>query len=442
MSTQFSPHHLTTTIFSTISFTSTSAMKNTLAFTTLVASASAFPFVANMPGVDSSLFKAKRQQTNPTGPGSAATCPFNANHVPAAPYTAPYLYNHAFNGTQGLGKGGYQVPAPGDTAHQFIAPKSTDIRGPCPGLNAAANHGFLARDGITTFNELVDAQQNLYNVGYDLAQLLALLGLTLTDGDLVTEKLSIGCDATTRTSFSPALTGSEPGLDGHNKFEADTSLTRNDYFLANGDNYNFNGTLFGEMTKTTGGLYNRDNLALYRYNRYQESLKTNSNFYFGPLSLLLFGAASFLYELMPNGNHNYVPDVETISSFFGTSQDANGNWVFNNNEKIPANWTNRVAPYTNQLVTEEILAMYLEHPVLFGGATGPNGFDALPVWGTDITNGTLAPANTECLLYQLATQSVPSYLNGVITPTVDAISFFQSKLGSQYANLGCPKPLT
>lgn len=52
------------------------------------------------------------------------------------------------------------------------------------------NHNFLAHDGITTFTELVDAQQNLYNVGYDLANLLAVLGLILTDGDVVTEKVS------------------------------------------------------------------------------------------------------------------------------------------------------------------------------------------------------------------------------------------------------------
>jgi hypothetical protein len=42
-------------------------------------------------------------------------------------------------------------------------------------LNAAANHGFLSRDGIVTFNELVQAQQNVYNVGYDLAVVLATL---------------------------------------------------------------------------------------------------------------------------------------------------------------------------------------------------------------------------------------------------------------------------
>lgn len=49
------------------------------------------------------------------------------------------------------------------------------------------------------------------------------------------EKLSIGYDA------DPTLTGSEPGLDGHNKFEPDTSLTRNNFFLADGDSLSFNG---------------------------------------------------------------------------------------------------------------------------------------------------------------------------------------------------------
>lgn len=73
---------------------------------------------------------------------------------------------------------------------------------------------------MTTYSELVDAQQNVYNVGYDLANLLAFLGLQ-ADGDLVTQKLSIGCDATTRTSVNPTLTGSQPGLDGHLKFEGE-----------------------------------------------------------------------------------------------------------------------------------------------------------------------------------------------------------------------------
>lgn len=421
-------------------------MKYSLIAVALAAEAvTAFPFVAEMPGVNSSLFRnrPKRQQSGGTNPGGPASCPFNPNHVPAPGITDQYPYNGAKDGKPGKGVGGYRVPAPGDTAHAFVAPGPNDIRGPCPGLNAAANHNFLSHDGIVTFNELVDAQQNLYNIGFDLAQLLAVLGLTTTDGDIVTQKLSIGCDATTRTSFNPTLTGSQPGLDGHNKFEADTSLTRNDFFLGKGDNFKFNGTLFKMMHDTTGGLYNRDNLAKYRYQRYQQSLRDNPNFYFGPFSLLLFGASSFLYELMPSGP-NYTPDEATITSFFGAARQADGTYTFNNAEKIPDNWTNRVKPYTDVDVGSEIVAQYLEYPVLFGGATGNGGFNLINF--NNIKNGTLiaAPGAPEiaCLLYQLATERVPSSLNSILTPTVEALSFVLSKLSPRLKNLGCSIPLT
>ncbi|THV43716.1 hypothetical protein BGAL_1034g00010 [Botrytis galanthina] len=409
-----------------------------IAATFMVGAVTAFPFVAKMPGVDSSLlYRQKQQQPDTT------SCPFNANHIDAPGISDSYPYNGAKNGLAGKGKGGYQVPAPGDTDHQFIAPKSTDIRGPCPVLNAAANHNFLARDGITTYNELVDAQQNLYNVGYELANLLAVLGLTLTDGDIVTEKLSIGCDATSRTYFLPGTGGSEPGLNAHNKFEADTSLTRNDHFLADGDNYSFNGTLFGMMTETTSGNYNRDGLAKYRAQRYKQSLKDNPNFYFGPASLLLFGAASFLYELMPSGTKNYTPDYHTISSFFGAKQNSDGSYSFTGEERIPDNWTNRATPYSHTDATNEILALYLQEPVLFGGATGNGGFDLINFGA--IKNGTLiaTPGSLEasCLLYQLATQNIPSSLNSVFTPSIGTLEFVMKKLDPSFGNLGCSTSL-
>lgn len=221
-------------------------------------------------------------------------------------------------------------------------------------------------------------------------------------------------------------------------------MTRNDYFTNDGDNFSFNGTLFGMMTDTTGGLYNRENLSKYRLQRYEQSRAENPNFFFGPLTLLLYGAASFLYELMPSGTRGYTPDVETISSFFGAEQQADGSWAFNNREKIPENWTNRVAPYTNNDVTSEILAMYLENPVLFGGNTADGSFDTIDF--NAIEDGKLSlsvdSADTACLLYQLASGQIPSSLNGVITPTVDALSLVLSKLQPELENLGCPIPLT
>ena len=61
----------------------------------------------------------------------------------------------------------------------------------------------------------MDAQQNLYNVGYDLAATLAVIGVGLT-GDPITQKMSIGCDATSRTAATGSLLGEELGLDAHN----------------------------------------------------------------------------------------------------------------------------------------------------------------------------------------------------------------------------------
>lgn len=46
-------------------------------------------------------------------------------------------------------------------------------------------------------------------------------------------------------------------------------------------------------------LLTTDTTQQYREARYQQSLADNGNFFFGPGSLLLYGAASFLYELMP-----------------------------------------------------------------------------------------------------------------------------------------------
>lgn len=74
---------------------------------------------------------------------------------------------------------------------------------------------FISHDGITTFTELVDAQQNVYNLDYTTSVILAVEAIAL-DGDINTEKLSIGCDATSRTSATGDLLGDEVGLVGHN----------------------------------------------------------------------------------------------------------------------------------------------------------------------------------------------------------------------------------
>ncbi|EME80673.1 uncharacterized protein MYCFIDRAFT_98841, partial [Pseudocercospora fijiensis CIRAD86] len=368
--------------------------------------AAAFPWVAHSVGMSKRDFDGESLTRDVERRDDQQTCGFNPNHVPAQGITTQYPYcgaKYPLPGTQVCTNN--LVPAKGDTAHAYMKPKSTDIRGPCPGLNTAANHNFLARDGITTFGELVDAQQNVYGVGYDLAVLLATLGVGL-DGDPVTMKLSLGCDATTRTA-TPGL-GPEPGLNGHNKFEGDTSLTRNDYFLNNGDNYKFNTTLYNQMIQqcSVGGVNtagcNEANIARYRKQRYDDSVAHNGNFYYGPKSLLLYGAASFLYELFPSKGELGTPDKQTMDYFF-------------KNEQLPQNWFSRVDPYSIPLVAAEIFKQYEAYPVAFGGNTGkPNSFVGLGQFGPSISNNMFngTAAGVACLLYQIATENVPSALGG------------------------------
>lgn len=39
--------------------------------------------------------------------------------------------------------------------YAYASPAADEIRGPCPGLNAAANHGYLPRSGIASIEETV-----------------------------------------------------------------------------------------------------------------------------------------------------------------------------------------------------------------------------------------------------------------------------------------------
>ena len=193
------------------------------------------------------------------------------------------------------------------------------------------------------------------------------------------------------------------------------------------------------MQDTCNGNFDRDNLALYKYQRYQQSLAENGNFYFGPKTLLLYGAASFLYELFPSFGPAGTPDLPTMESFFGAQSDENGGYTFNNAEQIPSNWYNRKTPYTLVDLAVEIAAQYLEHPVLIGGNVAQGDFDALNF--STIQNGILTDTSTEgilCLIYQFATENVPSSLSGVLELPLQVVQFAAGKLNPIFQNYGCP----
>lgn len=57
--------------------------------------------------------------------------------------------------------------------HRFIAPVLGDLRGPCPGLNSLANHGYIARNGLTNLFEAINAAVKVFGFGFDLAALIS-----------------------------------------------------------------------------------------------------------------------------------------------------------------------------------------------------------------------------------------------------------------------------
>ena len=288
----------------------------------------------------------------------------------------------------------------------------------------------------------MDAQQNLYNLDYDLALIVAVRSVTL-DGDITTLRMSIGCDATSRTATDPSgAAGDEPGLDGHNRFEADTSLTRDDFFFE-GDDFTFNGTKFQNMydyaQQYGGGLFDRETIAAYRAARWDDSEATNPNFYFGPKALLLYSAASFIYEAFTGSSNQ--PDIGTVSTFFGAQDNGDGTWT-HVPEQIPDNWFNRATPYTVAEIGNETYYQYSNYPRPFGGNAGAGNFLALNSTFGIIQNGTI-PSNATsadflCLIYQVLTENVPGEVQNEPDVGLGALQYIASQINPVFAQYGCP----
>ena len=119
-----------------------------------------------------------------------------------------------------------------DSAHQFRKPGNTDVRGMCPTLNTLVNHGYISRDGITTFAEVANACWTAFGLGYDVSAILSAFGLS-AGGNLLPGKYSIGG----QDNRVPNTLGLAPGLDSHGVFEIDTSITRQDVHWGNSANF-------------------------------------------------------------------------------------------------------------------------------------------------------------------------------------------------------------
>ncbi|KAF5319741.1 hypothetical protein D9619_008874 [Psilocybe cf. subviscida] len=242
--------------------------------------------------------------------------------------------------------------------HPYIAPGPNDIRGPCPGLNTLANHGYIPRNGIVTPGQIVEAVQEGFNMGNDFARFLAYAA-HLVDGNLLTNLLSIG-GKTLETGPDPPAPAIVGGLNTHRVFEGDASHTRVDTFL--GDNHNFNETLFDKVSfsnKFGNGFYNFAVAKEFRFQLIQDSIAANSQFlftlprYFSAYSESCFPIFFWIDGRNPTGNL----DLDVARSFFETA-------------RFPKGFFRANTPTTLKRILGGIDILYDAHPVGPGANNG------------------------------------------------------------------------
>ncbi|KAJ3510932.1 heme-thiolate peroxidase [Agrocybe chaxingu] len=213
-----------------------------------------------------------------------------------------------------------------DEAHPWKPLRPGDIRGPCPGLNTLASHGYLPRNGVTTPAQMVAAAMEGFNMANGAA-LFATYAAHLMDGNPITDLLSIG----RKTVFtgpdppSPAIVG---GLNNHGTFEGDASMTRGDAFF--GSNHDFNETLFQQLIDYSnqfgGGKFNVTVAAELRFKRIQDSIATNPNFTFvGFRYFTAYGETVAPVNLFVDGRQDDGQlDMDAARGFFQFSRMPDG----------------------------------------------------------------------------------------------------------------------
>jgi len=335
--------------------------------------------------------------------------------------------------------------------HKFVAPGPTDQRGPCPGLNAMANHNYMPHNGIATIQQFIDGTEKVFGMGRDLGAFLAIFGAAV-DGNAVSWSIG-GPDP--RVSIPLNLLGQPMGISGsHNKYESDNSPTRGDLYVE-GNDYKLVLKRFQRLYDAGKAKddYNLQTLTDVRAVGFQESIDTNPYFFNGPFPGVLVqpAAYTFIYRFMANKSAEYPQgklNGEVLKSFFAiTGEDGNFKYT-EGHERIPDNWYKRnlIDEYTIPYFSLDNLEMASQHPEFLsvGGNTGKvdtfTGVDPSDLTGGVFNGATLLESNNlMCYVMQLAVQQLPDILSGLFTDVNPSQDLLGTELNSLTNSLGCPK---
>ncbi|KAJ7627233.1 Chloroperoxidase [Roridomyces roridus] len=320
-----------------------------------------------------------------------------------------------------------QVP---DVDHPFIAPGPDDQRGPCPGMNTLANHGFIPRNGIATFEEITLAQVEAFNLDINFGAFLVAANM-LMRGNPFVNKISIG-GVSPLVPPLPYGIGSNVtgGLAKHGGFEGDGSITRADVHI--GDNVNFQNILYDHDLLFLGKfgddgpegnntVLNLATITAIKQYNIQSNQLADPEFHFTPTRLVAaFNEISFLLNLFANGTTNQA-SLSTLGSFL-------------RNQTFPPNWNRAPAPVLSKITStaNQVRTAVASNIPLFAGHNDENGNfvpDAPPP----------APFNSSitCAFYYDLFAQMPAGLantTGVFKENVDLLS---SLVFAVVGNPGC-----
>ncbi|KAF7972385.1 hypothetical protein HWV62_18102 [Athelia sp. TMB] len=292
-----------------------------------------------------------------------------------------------------------------DAAHPYIPAGPNDIRGPCPGLNTLASHGYLPRNGIATPQQIVTAVQEGFNMGNDLA-VLVTWGAFIVDGNHLTNLMSIGEKTGGTGPFppAPAIVG---GLNTHGVFEGDASTTRGDFYF--GNNFSFNETLFevflNKSTEYGGGAYNLAAAAEVRWARLQDSRARNPAFTLTtPRFFTVYAESAFPVRFFVDGR---APATTPALS----PADARG---FFEATQFPAGFHRRNGSFGIQDLAADINALAAAHPIAPGHNEGAGNYVLDPEdpgfsSGVNVTTRGLYPNATGALRKALQQNAATFY---------------------------------
>ncbi|GKT45870.1 aromatic peroxygenase [Colletotrichum spaethianum] len=373
------------------------------------ASAAAFPSMATKEDLENFLKRSPEPEANPEPQ-------LISNLVGSLTNTISGLLGAV---AQGALNPNDKRPEPG---YEFKAPGPGDSRGPCPGLNLLANHGYLPRNGHVNLGQVIEATARGFNMGPDLSTILGVFAI-LGNGNITTESVYLGSGP-----------GGVGGLNRHSTVEADISPNREDFYNGCGDNHHLSSRLFKQnvdiVAKSGTKQFDMTNMGTQYQQFSMFSQKNNPYLYYFPFPLIVsLGAFAFYPQFFSNGTYGLggVANYESISSIIGAKYDGNTGDFQYVPETWPANWYRRATPYgAVQTLLDAFVAIYPRNIVV----------PAVAQLGT----GNLNATTFLCDLYQGINSVVPLFVAGTTEEVAAASAWALSKLDPYLGNtaLGCP----